>query len=109
MMLITLNARSTNRDQRHITYSMYLTLLSLLQFATGDYHPLAHHPQIDVQDYERGQNVVLEITGDNLALLVNTHRMTQLFMFDWKMGHKRLICSYAYPSPFSFLNICLLR
>jgi hypothetical protein len=50
---------------------------------------------------------VLEIAGNNLALLVNTHRMAQLFIFDWKMGHKRLICSYAYPSPFSFLNISL--
>jgi hypothetical protein len=102
MMLLISNARSTNDDQRP-TYSMYMILL---QFSTREYHPLAHRPRIDVQDYERGQRVALEIAGDNLALLVGTHRMAQLFIFDWKTGHKRLVRSYANPSPFS-LNICL--
>src|SRR6266550_6042546 len=104
MTLLTLNARSTNVDHRPTTYSMYMILL---QFSTREYHPLAHRPRIDVQDYERGQGVTLEIAGDNLALLVYTHRMAQLFIFDWKTGHKRLVRSYANPSPFSFLNIYL--
>ncbi|KAF8347179.1 hypothetical protein F5887DRAFT_1281293 [Amanita rubescens] len=77
---------STDVDQRR-PYSMYMILL---QFSTREYHPLAHRPRIDVRDYERGQDVTLEIAGDNLALLVETHRMAQLFIFDWKTGHKRL-------------------
>ena len=105
MTLLTLSTRSTNHDQGYATYSMYMILL---QFYTGEYHPLAHHPRIDVQHYERGQHVTLEIAGDNIALLVDTYRMAQLFIFDWKTGHKRLVRSYANPSPFSFLNICLL-
>ena len=89
MTLLTLNARLTNHDQGYATYSMYMILL---QFYTGEYHPLAHHPRIDVQHYERGQHVMLEIAGDNIALLVDTYRTAQLFIFDWKTGHKRLVC-----------------
>ncbi|KAF8627030.1 hypothetical protein AX15_004565 [Amanita polypyramis BW_CC] len=95
---------STNVDQSPITYSMYMILL---QFSTREYHPLAHCPRIDVQDYERGQRVTLEIAGDSLALLVKTHRMAQLFIFDWKTGHKRLqhqTSENAYSSSLAFAS-----
>ncbi|KAF8335207.1 hypothetical protein F5887DRAFT_1079286 [Amanita rubescens] len=71
-------------------YSIYMTLL---QFSTGEYHPLAHRPRIDVrlEDYEIDQYVwMLEIAGDNLALLIDALGGGQLFIFDWKTGHKRL-------------------
>src|SRR6266576_6974734 len=103
MMLLTLSTRSTNDDQGRITYSMYMTLL---QLSTGEYHPLAHRPRIDVQDYESGQHVMLEVAGDSLALLVVSYEMSQLFIFDWKTGLKRLVRGYTDLSPFSFLNIC---
>ena len=98
MTLLILNTSSDNYGpgQSHITYSMYMTII---QFSTGEYHPLAHRPQIHVQDYERGHHVTLEIAGDNIALLVDTHRMEHLFIFNWKTGHKRLVSSIRLPFP----------
>ena len=85
--------------------------MTLLQFSTGEYHPLAHRPRIDVQleDYERSEYIsMLEIAGDNLALLIDARGRGQVFIFDWKTGHKRLVRSYtSNPCPSSFLNIAL--
>ena len=101
---LTLNTRSMHVDQEGTMprCSIYMTLL---QFSTGEYHPLAHCPRIDIQDrYELNQMIMLEIAGDNLALLVGTRGGDQLYIFDWKTGRKRLVSNY--PNPFSFLKIC---
>ena len=102
MMLLTLNTRSTNEGHVRVSYSLYITLL---QFSTGEYHPLAHCPRIDVGEYERDHYVILEVAGDNIALLIVIYRMSQLFIFDWKTGLKKLVRSYINPSPISFLKI----
>jgi hypothetical protein len=83
--------------------------MTLLQFSTGEYHPLAHCPRIDIQDYyDLDQLITLEIAGDNVALLVGTRGGDQLYIFDWKTGHKRLVSSY--PSFIFFpKNICPFR
>jgi hypothetical protein len=69
---LTLNTRSTHVDQEGTMprCSIYMTLL---QFSTGEYHPLAHCPRIDIQDYyDLDKMSMLKIAGDNLALLVGT-------------------------------------
>ncbi|KAF8329212.1 hypothetical protein F5887DRAFT_1142549 [Amanita rubescens] len=66
---------------------VYSLIMVPLQFSTGKYHPLAHCPQIYVQNFnERWQNVALEIVGDNVALVTPA----RLFIFDWKTGRKKL-------------------
>jgi len=59
----------------------------LLQFSTGKYHPLAHCPQIYVQDFDECPDIALEVVDDNIALETET----RLFIFDWKTGRKRLV------------------
>ncbi|KAF8316028.1 hypothetical protein F5887DRAFT_1167534 [Amanita rubescens] len=89
-LMVTSSRASTHVDQEGTMprCSIYMTLL---QFSTGEYHPLAHCPRIDIQDnYELNQIIKLEIAGDNLALLVGTRGGDQLYIFDWKTGHKRL-------------------
>ncbi|KAF8344382.1 hypothetical protein F5887DRAFT_1204793 [Amanita rubescens] len=102
--LMVLVISSTNEDQARVWYSLYITLL---QFSTGEHHPLAHRPRIDVGEYEMGQHVFLEVAGDNIALLIDTYGISQLSIFDWKTGLKKLqhhtletaYCRLAFVSP----------
>ncbi|KIL58901.1 hypothetical protein M378DRAFT_85790, partial [Amanita muscaria Koide BX008] len=68
--------------------------LVLLKFSTGEYHPLARHPRIHVQSSPDAQpGVIPTVLGDSLVLVVGSEENTslhQLFIFDWKTGHKRL-------------------
>ncbi|KAM6499990.1 hypothetical protein JOM56_005498 [Amanita muscaria] len=67
--------------------------LVLLKFSTGEYHPLARHPRIHVQrSLSARPETILEVVGDNLALIINDRSMftAKLFVFDWKTGHERL-------------------
>ncbi|KIL55617.1 hypothetical protein M378DRAFT_17777 [Amanita muscaria Koide BX008] len=68
--------------------------LVLLKFSTGEYHPLARRPRIHVQRSPDAQPwVTPTVLGDNVALVVHSGGNTslhQLFIFDWKSGHKRL-------------------
>lgn len=82
--------------------------LILLQFSTGEYHPLARYPRITLQDFPssvRPPEIALEIVGDNLALVIfnatgnfRIHKRfrDKLFIFDWKAGHKKLV-RYFFP------------
>jgi hypothetical protein len=66
----------------------------LLQFSTGEYHPLAQHSRIFVQDSSlRRPAIAMEIVGDNLALVVNNGGRIndKLYIFDWKTGHRKLV------------------
>ncbi|KAM6501846.1 hypothetical protein JOM56_001823 [Amanita muscaria] len=68
--------------------------LVLLNFSTGEYHPLARQHRIHIQRSSSARPwVVPRIVGDNLALVVHSQNGTYpdtLFIFDWKTGHKRL-------------------
>ncbi|KAF8337266.1 hypothetical protein F5887DRAFT_890629, partial [Amanita rubescens] len=95
---------SWSSSSPRVWYSLYITLL---QFSTGEHHPLAHRPRIDVGEYEMGQHVFLEVAGDNIALLIDTYGISQLSIFDWKTGLKKLqhhtletaYCRLAFVSP----------
>ncbi|KAM6499876.1 hypothetical protein JOM56_005384 [Amanita muscaria] len=82
--------------------------LVLLKFSTGEYHPLARHPQIHVQrSPEVDPWVSSRIVGDNLALVVHNDDgmfSDKLFIFDWKTGHKRLV-----SNPFYFLPLVIIQ
>jgi len=61
----------------------------LLQFSTGEYHPLAQCPLIYVREsHQPDPETVVEISGDHVALVTGDI----LSIFDWKTGHKRLVC-----------------
>ncbi|KAM6499901.1 hypothetical protein JOM56_005409 [Amanita muscaria] len=70
--------------------------LILLKFSTGDYPPLARHPQNHLQVYRSPEPrpfLASSIVGDNLALVFHSRDGTssdKLLIFDWKTGHKRL-------------------
>ena len=74
----------------------------LLQFSTGEYHPLARNPQIYVQDSSsRRPAIAMEIVGESLALVVNNRGgrfRDKLFIFNWKTGHKKLV-GYCFSQP----------
>ncbi|KIL63058.1 hypothetical protein M378DRAFT_164939 [Amanita muscaria Koide BX008] len=83
--------------------------LVLLQFSTGEYHPLARHPRIHVQTSPDARLWVYPgIAGDNLVLVVNGDYVhnSKLLIFDWKTGHKRLEHDpMDYDSYFDFAFI----
>jgi hypothetical protein len=85
MSFLSLTPRLTETRDNCVVYSLNMVPL---QFSTGKYHPLAHCPQIYVQDFGgRCPDTALEIVGDNVALVTQT----TLFIFDWKTGRKRLV------------------
>ncbi|KAF8335199.1 hypothetical protein F5887DRAFT_892119, partial [Amanita rubescens] len=68
--------------------AVYSLSMVLLQFSTGQHHPLAQCPLIYVKGsyYRPDGETVLDISGDHVALVTGNI----LFIFDWKTGHKRL-------------------
>ncbi|KIL62092.1 hypothetical protein M378DRAFT_804991 [Amanita muscaria Koide BX008] len=71
-------------------HTLYLVLVKL---STGEYHPLARYPKIQVQrSFSALPYISVKIVGDNLALVVHDRlpHGSKLFIFDWKTGHRRL-------------------
>ncbi|KAM6499871.1 hypothetical protein JOM56_005379 [Amanita muscaria] len=100
---------------QHHTQQYSLDLV-LLQFSTGEYHPLARHPRIHVQTSPDARLWVNPgIAGDNLVLVVHgdydgewdiSFHDSKLLVFDWKTGHKRLEHDpIDYDSYFDFAFI----
>ncbi|KAM6499998.1 hypothetical protein JOM56_005506 [Amanita muscaria] len=91
-LMINVISSDIRLDELHTP--QYSIDLVLLKFSTGEYHPLARHPRIHVQkSFSPRPLVIPRIVGDNIALVVRSADSIdpdELFIFDWKTGHKRL-------------------
>ena len=75
-----------------------LNHLHLIQFSTGEPHPLATCPIIPVDEYPldfHRVSVMIEIVGPLLLLLLTRHQADttpdKLFLFDWMRGELLIV------------------
>ena len=86
--------------------------IRLLSFSTGQSHPLAERPAISIitKSLPLGlRNVVIEIVGDFLVLLITfPHALDEhedmFFLVQWKKGEAHYVSDItAHSSPFTYI------